>query len=121
MPSVPITMLETNFEVEYDFKITAHGSGGTAPSLEYPSDPPEPAEFDIEILSLALAGKPERELDIPEWLRDMLIEELLQRDDVKISCSKLTGIIAMMIIMTASMCIELDAECGVEPGLLAIT
>ena len=70
--------------VEYDFKITAHGNPGVAPSLSYPGDPPEPAEFTIEILGLRFpkqhADVPE--LTVPEWLKDILSTHLAERDDI---------------------------------------
>lgn len=78
-----VTILENNFEVEYDFTITAHGSNGTAPSLTYPGDPPEPAEFDIEIIEIRVPNQAaDVQLDIPMWLKDLLTTYLLDRDDI---------------------------------------
>lgn len=78
-----VTILENNLEVEWDFTITAHGNGGCAPSLSYPGDPPEPAEFDIEILGLEFPKQhADVHLDIPQWLNDLLATHLYERDDV---------------------------------------
>ena len=77
-----VTILETNFDVEYVYDITAHGSSGTAPSLTYPGDPEEPAEFDIEVLGITLSAKPDAELECPVWLKDLLTEHLYERADI---------------------------------------
>lgn len=77
-----VTILETNFDVEYDFDITASGSCGTAPSLTYPGDPEEPAEFDIEVLGIALSAKPDVELELPAWVKDLLTAHLYERQDI---------------------------------------
>lgn len=80
MSQVTVTLLETNFEVEYDFKITTHGYGDSGPSLEHPGDPPEPAEFDLEILSINLPKG--SELELPDWLKKIIEQHLYERDDV---------------------------------------
>jgi hypothetical protein len=78
-----VTILETNFEVEWDFNITAHGNGGCAPSLSYPGDPPEPAEFDITILGIEGPQKyGDAALEIPAWLSDLIATHLYERDDI---------------------------------------
>lgn len=76
-----IVLLETNFVVEWDFDITTHGNGGTAPSLSYPGDPPEPCEFDIEVLALYKEHDP-KEIEFPNWLKDLVTAYLYERDDV---------------------------------------
>lgn len=38
---------EEDVDVLIEFEVTHWGNGGTPPSLEYPGDPPEPAEFYI--------------------------------------------------------------------------
>lgn len=77
-----VTILETNFDVEYDYDITTHGSNGTAPSMTYPGDPDEPAEFDLEVLSIALSTKPDVELELPAWLKDVITAHLYERQDI---------------------------------------
>lgn len=78
-----VTILETNFEVEWDFDITAHGNGGVAPSLSYPGDPPEPAEFDISILGIAVPNQhADVTLELPTWLSDLIATSLYERDDI---------------------------------------
>lgn len=77
------TILGIDMEVEWDYTITTHGNGGTAPSLTYPGDPPEPAEFDIEILGLKFPKQAaDVHLDLPDWLKDALTTHLLERDDI---------------------------------------
>lgn len=76
-----IVLLETNFVVEWDYDITASGSSGTAPSLNYPGDPPEPCEYEIEVLTLYREHE-KKELEFPDWLKDLLTEHLYNRDDV---------------------------------------
>lgn len=78
-----VTILETNFEVEWDFEITAHGNSGCAPSLSYPGDPPEPCEFDITILSIAIPNQAaDATLELPTWLSDLIATHLYERDDI---------------------------------------
>lgn len=78
-----VTILDNEFEVEWDFTITASGSSGCAPSLNYPGDPPDPCEFDIEIVELRFPKQDaDVHLDIPNWLNDMLTTHLLERDDI---------------------------------------
>lgn len=78
-----VTILETNFEVEYDFEITSHGSLGCAPSLSYPGDPPEPCEFDITILGIEVPKQAaDVILDLPKWLSDLIATHLYERDDI---------------------------------------
>ena len=78
-----VTILETNFNVDWTFDITAHGNGGCAPSLSYPGDPPEPAEFEIEILGIERASGPSATpLDLPEWLKTEISEYLYNRNDI---------------------------------------
>lgn len=80
-----VTILEANFEVEWDYDITAHGSGGCAPSLSYPGDPPEPCEFDITILGIEGQKKHGDEpLELPAWLSDLIATHLYERDDINV-------------------------------------
>lgn len=81
MSKVNITILETNFEVEFDFKITAPSYGGSGPSFLSPGEPPKPCEYEIEVLTLYRAGYSEP-LDLPAWLKEVLEEELQQNDAV---------------------------------------
>lgn len=74
-----VNILESNFEVEYDFNITAHGSPESWTA--YGGDPAEPAEFDIEILGITFP-KQDADLDLPNWLKDLLATHLLERDDI---------------------------------------
>lgn len=78
-----VTILETNFEVEWDFNITAHGNLGCAPSLSYPGDPPEPAEFDITIFGIAVPNQhADVMLELPTWLSDLIATHLYERNDI---------------------------------------
>ncbi len=81
MPKAAVTILETNFDVEYDFKITAHGSPASYSS--YGGDPAEPAEFEIEIIELRTPRQhADVHFEIPAWLDDLLCTHLSERDDV---------------------------------------
>ena len=77
-----VTLLDSvNLEVEYDFKITAHGCGESW--SVYGGDPAEAAEFDIEILGIEFPKQhADVHLDMPDWLRDLLTTHLLERDDI---------------------------------------
>jgi len=67
--------------VEYEFKITAHGSPESGPSYASGGEPAEPAEFEIEVLGLRFS-KHLVELEIPEWLNAILNTHLAERDDI---------------------------------------
>ena len=70
--------------VEYDFTITSHGYPGSGPSFNSPGQPPEPAEFEIEVLGARFpkqhADVPD--LELPRWLKDALTTHLSERDDI---------------------------------------
>jgi hypothetical protein len=72
---VCFNFLKTDFVATIEFYIQNHASTGTAPSLTYPGDPGEPAEFVIEKIELRDDGKDNPPvLELPEWL-DILIGE----------------------------------------------
>jgi hypothetical protein len=78
-----IIICGNDLEVEWDYKITTHGNGGVLPSMNYPGDPPEPAEFDIEILGLEFPKQAaDIVLDMPTWLSDLIATHLYERDDI---------------------------------------
>lgn len=73
--TIPITILGAEFVAEVEFEITSHGHGGTPPSMNYPGDPPEPAEFDIKSVYLRrddVENAPN--LTLPSWLDDLITE-----------------------------------------------
>jgi hypothetical protein len=75
-----VTILDTNLEVEYDFKITAHGCPERGPSYSSGGEPAEPAEFELEVLGIeTVAGM---DLELPKWLKDLLTEHLYEREDI---------------------------------------
>lgn len=76
-----IVLLETNFTVEYDFTITAHSFSGSGPSFNSPGEPPEPAEFDLEVLALYKEGNKE-ELEMAPWFRELILDYLYNSDAV---------------------------------------
>jgi hypothetical protein len=76
-----VTILETNFDVEYDFDITASGCGESWSA--YGGDPAEPAEFDLTILSIAVPNQhADVTLELPTWLHDLIANHLYERDDI---------------------------------------
>jgi hypothetical protein len=78
-----ITILENNIDVEWGFNITTHGNLGVAPSLSYPGDPPEPAEYDIEVLGIEFPKQAaDVTLELPTWLKDLIATHLYERDDI---------------------------------------
>ena len=64
-----------DYVVEFDYKITSHGSPMVGPSWNSPGEPAEPAEWEIDgTISLKADGpdaKPD-ELEIPKWLEEAL-------------------------------------------------
>lgn len=77
-----VTILETNFDVEWNYDITAHGNNGVAPSLSYAGDPPEPCEFDLEVIGVFDPKAPDTILELPKWLHDLIANHLYERDDI---------------------------------------
>lgn len=76
-----VTILETNFEVEYDFDITTHGS--LESWSHYGGDPAEPAEFDLTILGISVPNQAaDVTLELPPWLSDLILNHLYERDDI---------------------------------------
>jgi hypothetical protein len=66
--------------VEYEFKITSRGHKGTRPSFDDPGSPPEAAEFEIDVHGVHFPA--DVELELPRWLKDVLITHLMESDDV---------------------------------------
>ena len=70
--------------VEYEFKITCHGSTESGPSYDSGGEPAEAAEFEITVYGIDF---PKRDADVPEpelpdWLKDVLATHLSERDDI---------------------------------------
>lgn len=82
MSEKSIVIAGRDYVIGYDFKITVHGNNGTPPSLSYPGDPPEPPEFEVDIVDLRedLSGKLGPSLEIPKWL-ERQFETFLCEDD----------------------------------------
>lgn len=69
--------------VEYSYEVTAPAYGGRRPDLNQPGEPPEAMEFEVTIEGISLPGQDsEKPLEIPDWLRGILINELTQSDAV---------------------------------------
>jgi hypothetical protein len=79
-----IEICGAEFIAEFEFEITAHGSPGVGPSLNYPGDPPEAAEFEITVHSLRgdAQAKDSPDLEMPAWLKATIEEHLQERDDI---------------------------------------
>jgi hypothetical protein len=71
-----VTLLEQNYEVEYDFKITSYGCPATGPSYSSGGEPAEGPEFEITVHEIV--GKE----GLPDWLKLLLEEHLAERDDI---------------------------------------
>lgn len=73
-----VTILETNFDVEYDINITQH-----AIACNGWDEPGEACEFDVTVHSATVKtydGDVEREL--PDWLKGLIAGHLHDRDDI---------------------------------------
>jgi hypothetical protein len=76
-----ILICGNDLEVEYDFTITA--SGAPESWSAYGGDPAEPAEFDIEVLSVSFPKQAaDVTLEIPAWLNDLIVTHLCEREDI---------------------------------------
>jgi hypothetical protein len=78
MAHATVEIAGVEIEAEYDFTITHSGCSATW------DDPAEPAEFDIEVLRLRFSQQAADvpDLEIPEWLKDLLNQHLAERDDI---------------------------------------
>lgn len=81
-----IQIAGADFVVDYDYKITCPGRPARWPSWASPGEPPEPMEFEVTVTALRedLPGRslPAPLLQMPEWLKDAIEEDLAGRDDV---------------------------------------
>ena len=79
-----VTILDQDFEVEYEFKITAHGCPATGPSYSCGGEPAQGPEFEIEIIGMQFCQQAPASPDpeIPAWLDALLVTHLSERDDV---------------------------------------
>jgi hypothetical protein len=67
--------------VEYSYNVTSAAYPGRAADLNQPGEPPEAMEFEVTIDGLTLCGE-DKPLEIPDWLREILTEDLQQSDAV---------------------------------------
>jgi len=67
--------------VEYSYNVTAAAYPGRQADLNQPGEQPEAMEFEVTIDGLTLAGE-NKALEIPDWLREILTDDLLQSDAV---------------------------------------
>lgn len=74
-----ITILNTDFEVEYIINITSRGCSAHYGSLIYEGHPADAAEFEVEFLALY---KDKIELTVPDWLKELILEHLYNRKDI---------------------------------------
>ncbi len=80
MPIVTVTILEKNFDVEYDYVVTSHGSPATF------DDPAEGAEFELTLLGISVPKQAaDVTLEVPAWLESVILEHLYERDDVNLA------------------------------------
>lgn len=78
-----VTILETNFVVEYEFTITTSGTMETSPSFGSGGEPAEAAEFDITVTEICVPKQhADVCLDLPDWLGDLIATHLCGRDDI---------------------------------------
>ena len=69
--------------VEWDFKITSHSYPATGPSYASGGEPGGGPEFDLTVLSIRLHNQhADVQLDMPQWLRDIICTHLAERDDI---------------------------------------
>ena len=70
--------------VEFEIKITAHGHPATGPTYSSGGEPAEAAEFEVAVYGARFpkqhADVPE--LELPQWLKDLLETHLMERDDI---------------------------------------
>lgn len=83
MSEASVTIADQELIVEYEFKITARGYPDTRPSLSDPGEPGAGAEFEITVLGARLRKLGgEVEIEMPQWLKDVLTTHLSERDDI---------------------------------------
>lgn len=50
--TIPLNFMGHDFIAEVEYQVTYAGHPGTNPSLDYPGDPPEPPEYEVDELIL---------------------------------------------------------------------
>lgn len=69
--------------IEFDYKITSHGCSAHMGSLNYPGHPAEDPEWEIDgDIKLTAVKAPDKVLEIPEWLRTQLEEQIYNDENV---------------------------------------
>ena len=77
---------DIEYKVDFDYKVTSRGCSAHMGSLTYAGHPAEPAEWEIDgDISLSLATEPDKELELPEWLRKQLIDQIYEDASGKIT------------------------------------
>ena len=81
MPDGSVTLcfaiLDQDMVATVEYRVTSWGHSGTAPSLSYPGDPPEPPEWEVVSLDLRVdvpAVQDPPALACPDWLRGVIEE-----------------------------------------------
>lgn len=74
MPKIDLEILGETFTVDYETRITSMPYPGRGADLYQPGEPPEPGEFEVDIISLRHARlHGERpNLEIPAWLSNRI-------------------------------------------------
>ena len=82
MPITTIEIAETEYAVDYDYRITCRAQPATGPTYSCGGQPAEPMEYEVTVTSLSLdaPGGGQPALEMPKWLKDQ-IEETLQESD----------------------------------------
>jgi hypothetical protein len=81
---LPIEILEQQFLVDFEVKITSIGYPAKGPSYASGGEPAEPPEYEINVLKLYLPLISENKLQLilPEWLKVRIAEYLENNDAV---------------------------------------
>lgn len=86
MSEFSITILDTDFVVEYSTRITSRPFAGRGPDFNSPGEPPEPGEFEVKVETLRLdrphGGKESPELELPAWLNNLIAAQIHEDDGV---------------------------------------
>lgn len=85
MLSIDIEILGEEMSVDFDYRITYEGDNGSGPDSYYGPEPPSPMEYEITDVWLNKQDyrtQEWNEVDIPEWLKDIIIMYLIDSQNV---------------------------------------
>jgi len=82
MPQAAVQIVGADYIAWYSYRVTYPGHRATGPTYACGGEPAAPMEFEIELDGLSRCEGDSVFLDVPDWLKGVIEDDLIERDDV---------------------------------------